>query len=94
MESVLSVRMDDEVKKLGVAAIRRCGYSPSDAVRKLFDYAIKYDDLPFDSPEKPNKEDIKKRIAAFDACHTKRSSGMTDDEIREARLRQRYGSHA
>ena len=34
---------------------------------------------------------VKEQVAAFDACHTKRSSGMTDEEIRDARLRDRYG---
>lgn len=60
----------------------------------MFDYTVSNEALPFDRQEKPTKEEIRRRIAAFDACRTKRSSGMTDDEIREERLRERYGSGA
>lgn len=91
MESILTVRLDDEVKKQGAAVMSRCGYTPSSAVRRLFDYAVKHDSLPFEQREKPDAEEIKRRIAAFDACHTVRSTGMTDEEIREARLEDRYG---
>lgn len=91
MESVLTVRLDNKVKEQGAAVMRRYGYTPSSAVRRFFDYAVKHDALPFDQQDRPSKEEIRRRIAAFDACHTKCSSGMTDDEIREARLRERYG---
>lgn len=94
MESVLTVRLDDAVKRQGTAVMRRCGYTPSTAVRRLFDYAIKHDTLPFDEREKPSKEEIRRRITLFDACHTKRSIDMTDEEIREARLGERYGLDA
>ncbi len=94
MESILTVRLDSDMKGQGTAVMRRCGYTPSEAVRRLFDYAVKNDALPFDRQEKPTKEEIRQRIAAFDACHTKHPSGMTDDEIREERLRERYGSGA
>ena len=86
LESVLT-----KVKEQGAAVMQRYGYTPSSAVRRFFDYAVKHDALPFEQQDKPNRDEIKRRIAAFDACHTKRSSGMTDEEIRDARLRDRYG---
>ena len=91
MESVLTVRLDSRVKDQGAAVMRRYGYTPSSAVRRFFDYTVKHDALPFEQHEKPSREEVRRRIAAFDACHTKRSTGMTDDEIREARLGERYG---
>lgn len=94
MESVLTVRLDRTVKEQGAAVMQRYGYTPSSAVRRFFDYAVKHDALPFDEREKPSREEVKRRIAAFDACHTKRSSGLTDEDIREARLRDRYGLDA
>ena len=94
MQSVLTVRLDGTVKEQASAVMRRYGYTPSSAVRRLFDYAVKHDKLPFDEREKPSREEIKRRIAAFDECHTKQPSGMGDDEIREARLRDRYGLDA
>lgn len=94
MESVLSARLDEAKKQQGAAVMKRCGYTPSEAVRRLFDYAIKHDALPFGEREKPSKEEVRRRIALFDECHTKHSSGMTDDELREARLEKRYGFDA
>ncbi len=94
MESILTVRLENEVKEQGVAVMRRCGFTPSEAVRRLFDYAVKNDSLPFEQHERPSKDEIRRRIAAFDACHTKKPSGMSDEEIREERLKERYGTGA
>lgn len=91
MESVLTVRLDGRVKEQATAVMRRYGYTPSSAVRRLFDYTVKHDALPFEKQDKLSREEIRRRIAAFDACHTKHPSHMTDDEIRAARLRDRYG---
>ncbi len=94
METMLTVRLDAAVKEQATAVMRRFGYTPSTAVRRLFDYAAKHDALPFDQRDKPSKEEIRRRIAAFDACHVKRSIDLTEEEIREERLRVRYGSGA
>lgn len=94
MESVLTVRLDAATKEQATAIMRRYGYTPSMAVRRLFGYVVKHDELPFNKQEKPTKDEIKRRIAAFDACHTKNPTGLTDAEIRELRLKERYGSGA
>lgn len=90
MESVLTVRLDAHIKEQGAAVMKQQGISPSQAVRKLFDYAVIHDALPFSELEKPHGDDMRERIAAFDRCHTKRPLALSDDELREARLRERY----
>ncbi len=94
MEAILTVRLDETTKKQGSLAMQRCGYTPSKAVRELFEYAIKHEALPFDKREKPSKAEIRKRVALFDECHTKAPLEMTDDQVREARLEERYGFNA
>lgn len=94
MESILTVRLDGTVKEQAIAVMKRLGYTPSSAVRCLFDYTVKHDALPFEHREKPDRDEIRRRIDAFDACHTKHPSHMTDEEIREARLKDRYGLNA
>ncbi len=94
MESVLTVRLDGSVKERGTAVMREHGYSPSQAVRKLFDYAIQHDALPFQEKRKPSKAEAAKRIAAFDALRMETLANMTDDQIRNERLRERYGLDA
>lgn len=93
MESVLTVRLDGTVKEQGTAVMQRCGYTPSAAVRRLFDYAVRHDSLPFGAQEKPSQEEIRRRIAAFDACHTM-GPALSDEEIRARRLEERYGIDA
>lgn len=94
MEAVLTVRLDRSIKERGSAIMSECGYTPSTAVRTLFEYAVKHESLPFEKTNRPNEADIRARIAAFDACRTLEPLTMTDDEVREARLRDRYGLDA
>lgn len=104
MESILTVRLDSEVKERGSAIMKENGLTPSQAVRKLFDYAIRNDALPFKDENAPDKASIKKRIAAFDALRIstptlkksvapfdKPLSQLTDDDIKSARMKERYG---
>lgn len=92
MEAVVTSRMDASIKERGSAVMRREGLTPSQAVRRLFEYAARNDALPF--PEQPgsSKAEVAARIAAFDACHTKQPLSLTDDELREQRLQGRYAT--
>ena len=74
MESVMTVRLNGDMKERAAAIMRREGYTPSSAVRRLFEYTVKHDGLPFDQ------------------VHTKRPLTMSDEELREARLKDRYGA--
>ena len=106
MESILTVRLDSLIKERGTSIMREYGCTPSQAVRKLFDYVVKNDALPFADDEHPDKASVKKKIAAFDALRISEShldaahgkdefgrsfSKLTDDDIRNARLKDRYG---
>ena len=88
MESVMTVRLNGDMKE------RAAGYTPSSAVRRLFEYTVKHDGLPFEKSEKPDRDELRRRIEAFDQVHTKRPLTMSDEELREARLKDRYGFDA
>ena len=94
MESILTVRLDGATKERAAAIMRRQGYTPSSAVRRLFEYTVKHDKLPFEKSERPDKSEIRRRIESFDRVHTKRPLTMTDEELRDARLGERYGFDA
>ena len=87
MESVMTVRLNGDMKERAAAIMRREGYTPSSAVRRLFEYTVKHDGLPFEKSEKPDRDELRRRIEAFDQVHTKRPLTMSDEELREARLR-------
>lgn len=104
MESILTVRLDSDIKERGSAIMKENGLTPSQAVRKLFDYAVRNDALPFKDESAPDKASIKKRIAAFDALRIstpalkksvkpfdKPATQLTDDDIKAARMKERYG---
>lgn len=91
MDSVLTVRLDASMKERGTRVMERYGLTPSQSVRKLFAYAAQNDTLPFEVEQQDSREVIAKRIAAFDACHTKKPLTLTDEEVRAARLGERYG---
>ncbi len=94
MESVLTIRLDSAVKTEGSAVMRRLGTTPSRAVRSLFDFAVKHEALPFPVDTPQSESEIERRVRAFDRCHTARPLTLTDDELREERLRSRYGFNA
>ena len=48
MESVMTVRLNGDMKERAAAIMRREGYTPSSAVRRLFEYTVKHDGLPFE----------------------------------------------
>ena len=94
MESVLTVRLDASVKAEATAVMERLGTTPSRVVRSLFDYTVQKDALPSFAVERPTEEEIAQRIKAFDRCHTLTPLTMSDDELRDERLRSRYGLDA
>ena len=94
MESVVTVRLNGDMKDRATAIMQREGYTPSSAVRRLFEYTVKHDGLPFVKNEKPDEDELRRRIEAFDRVHTKRPLAMTDEGLREARLKDRYGLDA
>uniref|UniRef100_A0A7C9JR10 Translation repressor RelB n=1 Tax=Muribaculaceae bacterium Z82 TaxID=2304548 RepID=A0A7C9JR10_9BACT len=90
MESVLTVRLDASVKAEATAVMERLGTTPSRVVRSLFDYAVQHEALPPLADGRPSEDEVVRRIRAFDQCHTLRPLTMSDEELREERLRGRY----
>lgn len=90
METILSVRLDTEIKRKGTQIMRQHGMSPSQAVRKLFEVVNAENALPFSTAKNNDKDEVLKRIKAFDACHTKKPLTLTDDELRAERVKERY----
>ena len=94
MESVLTVRLDPRLKQEGSAVMKRLGTTPSQAVRSLFDFAVKHDALPFSEAEEMPDEELLRRIRAFDCCHTAQPLTLTEDELRAERLSSGNGMEA
>ena len=94
MSEILTVRIDEEIKLRATEILRINGYTPSSAVKNMFEYVVKNERLPFSCNEKPDKKEILRSVAALDALQTKEPFTMTDEELRSARLKDRYGIDA
>ncbi|MDR0308568.1 MAG: type II toxin-antitoxin system RelB/DinJ family antitoxin [Coriobacteriales bacterium] len=94
MSSILTVRLDDDIKRSGTEVLLRHGLSPSAAIQKLFAYVVKNDELPFTERARPSNDEIERLVAVLDSFHSKKPSGMTDEELKDARMRDRYGSRS
>jgi len=92
MSSILSVRLDDEQKRRACEVLRSQGMTPSAAVQELFEFVIKHDALPFPPKNRPNKEQVAHQVGLLDSFHTKQSLEISAQKIREARLKERYGT--
>jgi RHH-type transcriptional regulator, rel operon repressor / antitoxin RelB len=94
MESIVTARMDADLKERATKVMERRGYSSSQAIRELYSYIVRNDRLPFPQPEAPAHDDVAARVAAFDACVLKHPSRLDDMELKAQRLKERYGLDA
>ncbi len=94
MESTVTARMDAKLKKRAMKVMERQGYSPSQAIRELYAYIVRNDQLPFPQAELPAGDDVAARVAAFDACILKQPVQLDDAELKMRRLEERYGLDA
>jgi antitoxin component of RelBE/YafQ-DinJ toxin-antitoxin module len=91
---ILTVRLDRKIKERGQAILRGKGYTPSSAVQGLFGYVVEKGELPFEKTPRPTPEELAQRLASFKRFRTKVPLNLSDEEIRAARIGERYGLDA
>lgn len=94
MESMHTMRLDSVANEQGTEIMRRIDAKPLRAVCDLSDCASGSDALPFVASDKSSGADVAWQMRAFERCHTKAPLSLTDDELREERLKARYGTSA
>ena len=92
MESMHTMRLDSVAKEQGAEIMRRLGAKPLRTVCDLPDCASGSDALPFVASGESSEADVTWQMRAFEHCHTKVPLSLTDDELREERLKARYGT--
>ena len=91
MDAVITVRLDKDVKERAHATLQELGLTPSRAVQQLFEYIVRTGDLPFGDESRPSSEEVKRRLIAFERLGLDEPLHMSNDEIRAARIKERYG---
>ena len=91
-ESVtITTRMSAEKKHQGAEVFSALGTSSSQVIGQLYDYAIKHKALPFDNSEE-RQADIQRKLKLAKSIPLSHSIALTNDEIREARLKDRHAA--
>ncbi len=90
MDAVVTARVPQEKKDSATRILRDLGMTPSQAINRLFDYVIANKEVPFESKRRHSPEEIADMLAFIDSLSSPTPSTMTDDEIREARLSEKY----
>ena len=91
MDAVITVRLDKDIKERAHATLNELGLTPSRAVQQLFEYIVRTGDLPFGGDSRPSPEEVKRRLAAFERLQLDEPLPMSDDQVRAARIKERYG---
>ncbi|GHT78955.1 hypothetical protein FACS1894104_2870 [Actinomycetota bacterium] len=91
MDSILTVRLDSEIKERAQTILKQMGTNPSAVVQRLFDYVVQKGSLPFEDDGRPSPEEIEQRLVAFMQFHTLEPLNLSDQEIRARRIEERYG---
>jgi RHH-type rel operon transcriptional repressor/antitoxin RelB len=90
MDAVLTVRLNRDVKERVTAILKQDGLSPSSAVQELFDYILRTGDIPFKSKGGPSEQEIQKRLLAFAGFQLEQPLQLTDEQVKQARIKDRY----
>jgi len=91
-DAILTVRLNKGVKEKATKILQSKNLTPSAAVQRYFDLIVQTGDVPYlQKPERLSVEEIELRLDAMRRFHTKVPLNMTDDEIKAARIKDRYG---
>lgn len=91
MDAILTVRLKREIKEKATKTLSSKGLTASVVVQQLFDEIVKTGEVPFiKASKRPSREEIEQRLQAMRQFHTKHPLNITDDEIRAARMKDKY----
>ena len=91
-DAILTVRLKSGVKENATKILQSKGLTPSAAVQHYFNVIVQTGEVPFQKePKRPSCDEIERRLDALSRFQTKVPVHVTDDEIRAARIKERYG---
>jgi addiction module RelB/DinJ family antitoxin len=90
----VSARVNADIKTSAQSVLEEKGLTVSIAVQRLLEHIAVTGDLPFGQGQpKLSREEIKRRLGAFKRAILPEPCNLTDDEIRQMRLKEKYGLH-
>ena len=106
MQSLVTSRIDTDLKNRAVEVLQQNGLTTSDAIRQMFEHVVETNSAPFantnyfnnanGADDKGNaynriSNDTKKKISRLDSLCVQGYEDATDNDIRSEILKARYG---
>ena len=92
METVVTSRIDSDLKDKALSVLSKRGLTASDAIRKMFEQVAMGNDALFSDATKPNAQEVRRKIARLDAIYVHGFECATDEDLRRMRREERYAT--
>ena len=92
METVVTARIDSDLKDRVVGILRNKGLTASDAIRQMFEQVAMGNTSQFMDDIKVDALEAKQKIARLDAIYVHGFENATDEDLRKTRLEERYAT--
>lgn len=92
METVVTSRIDSDLKDRAVGVLRERGLTASDAIRQMFEQVAVGNDVQFLDNNKVDVVQARQRIERLDAIYVHGFEDASDEELKRARREERYAT--
>ncbi len=92
METVVTSRIDSDLKDKAVGILQQRGLTASDAIRQMFEQVAINNDVQFLTAERVDFAKAKEKIARIDSIYVRGFEDATDEDLKRARLEDRYAT--
>ena len=92
METVVTSRIDSDLKDKALSVLSKRGLTASDAIRKMFEQVAMGNETLFADTTKPNAQEVSQKIARLDAIYVHGFEGSTDEDLKRMRREERYAT--
>ena len=92
METVVTSRIDSDLKDKAVCALSEKGLTASDAIRKMFEQVAMGNETLFADATKPDAQEVRQKIARLDGIYVHGFEGSTDEDLKRMRREERYAT--
>ncbi len=92
METVVTSRIDSDLKDRAVGVLNKRGLTASDAIRKMFEQVAMGNDALFSDATKPDAQEARQKIARLDAIYVHGFEDATDEDLGRMRREERYAT--
>ena len=92
METIVTSRIEADLKNRVVCILRDRGLTASDAIRQMFEQVAMSNDVQFLATKKADVVDMRHKIAHLDSIYVHGFEDMSDGDLKRMRREERYAA--